>query len=116
MANLIGDYMYYIDLDNNNSLTRINLTTTEQEILSPAGCSLYNVYNNVVYYYINSDSPALYRANTDGSDETLIMEKSIASISCTSIYTFFQIADDETLYRIETNGEPNVQVFYIQPQ
>lgn len=116
MANLIGDYMYYIDLDNNNSLTRINLTTTEQDVLSPAGCSLYNVYNNIVYYYINSDSPALYRANTDGSDKTLIMEKSIASISCTSIYTFFQIADDETLYRIETNGEPNVQVFYIQPQ
>ena len=72
--------------------------------------------NNVVYYNISSDSPALYRANTDGSDKTLIMEKSIASISCTSIYTFFQIADDETLYRIETNGKPNVQVFYIQPQ
>lgn len=116
MANLVGGYMYYIDLDNNNSLTRINLTTAEQEILSPAGCALYNVYNNVVYYYIDSDSPALYRVNTDGTGKTLIMEKSIASISCTSLYTFFQTTDDETLYRVETTGEPNVQVFYIQPQ
>ena len=116
MANLIGDYLYYIDLDNNNSLTRINIITTKQEVLSPAGCALYNVYNNIIYYYINSDSPALYRVNTDGTGKTLIMEKSIASISCTSLYTFFQTTDDETLYRVETTGEPNVQVFYIQPQ
>ncbi|MCM1308425.1 MAG: DUF5050 domain-containing protein [Butyrivibrio sp.] len=117
MANYVDNNLYYIDLDNNYALTKVDLSTNIRTVISNDRCVLYNVYNGIIYYQAeNSGNHALYRIKADGSDRTEIISGDIATISCTSKFTFFQMHDSTTLYRVPTFGEPTVQTLYIQPQ
>ena len=115
MANIVGNELYYIDLDNNYALTKVNLNTYDTYVLTDEKCVLYNVYNGIIYYQTEGAVNAMKRMNNDGSNQTVIMEGNITSISCTSQYTFFQLFNDNTLYRVETYDGTNVQTLYIQP-
>ncbi len=111
------DTLYYIDLDNNSALTRIDLSSKQKTIVTTDPCTLYNVHGDTVFYYTESEAGrGLYRIGTDGSDRTYIMAGGISTISCTSKYTFFQLKDSDKLYRVSTFGRPTVQSLFIQPQ
>lgn len=107
LTDMQGDYIYYIDLDNNYSLARVNTASGEKELLTDSSegkCISYNVYKDVIFYYIEGANPALYRMNTDGTDNTLIMSGNICNINCTSNYTFFQLFNSDILYRVPTQS------------
>lgn len=117
MVDMQGDYIYYIDLEDNYSLVRVNTSTQNKEILvdgSNGKCISYNLYDNVIFYHVEGDSPALYRMNTDGTNDEFIKNGNITNISCTSQYTFFQIFGITSLYRVPTTGKADVELISIQ--
>lgn len=117
MVDMQGDYIYYIDLDDNYSLVRVNTATFDKEILfdgKEGKCISYNLYNNVIFYHVEGDAPALYRMNIDGSSQEFIRSGNITNISCTSQYTFFQIYGITSLYRVPTTGGINVELVTIE--
>lgn len=113
MVDMQGDYIYYIDLDDSYSLVRVNTSTRSRDVLydgSLGKCIAYNLYDNVIFFHVEGDSPALYRINADGSGLEYIKYGNITNISCTSQYTFFQIFGTTSLYRVPTNGPVNVEL------
>lgn len=117
MVDMQGDYIYYIDLENNYSLVRVNTSTLTKEVLADGSngkCISYNLYDNVIFYHVEGETPALYRMNTDGSNNEFIKYGNITNISCTSQYTFFQIFGVTSLYRVPTTGGTNVELISIE--
>lgn len=117
MVDMQGDYIYFIDLDANYSLVRVNTQTREQQVLvdgSEGKCINYNIYGNSLFYHIEGETPALYRMNTDGTNNQFIKYGNISNISCTSQYTFFQIFGVDSLYRVPTTGGTNAELLSIQ--
>lgn len=116
MVDMQGDYIYYIDLDENYSLVRVNTHTLEKQVLTDGRsgkCISYNIYGSSLFYHIEGDSPALYRMNVDGTDNQFIKSGNITNISCTSEYTFFQIYGMTSLYRVPTSSGTNVELINI---
>lgn len=117
MVDMQGDYIYYIDLGEKYSLVRVNTNTQERTVLvdgNDGRCISYNIYGNSLFYHIDGESPALYRMNIDGSDNQFLKNGNITNISCTSQYTFFQIYETGSLYRVPTKGGTNVELVNIQ--
>lgn len=104
-----GDFIYYIDLSKNYSLVRLNATNGMLELIysaSDAKVINFNRYGNKIFIVVEGGTnPGLYRANTDGSNLEYIATGDIASVNCTSQYTFFQYYNDNiSLYRVPTLG------------
>jgi len=106
-----GDYMYYIDLDKNYALMRVNTKTRvlEQIFAPPDGIIVnYNVYDKKIFVQVegkNGLTTGLYRLNTDGTQIEYIAQGNITNVHCTSKYTFFMyFSDQQTLYRVPTTG------------
>lgn len=114
MATVVDNSIYFIDLDNGNRLTRLNLMDASTTILSEEPVALYNVYNGIVFYQTTGDNPALIRVYDDGSVPTTVVDGTVTSIYCTSIYTFFQFEGSEALYRTGTYTGGGVQTFFIE--
>ena len=108
LADAADSYIYYIDLDKDYSLVRLNTSskTLEQLYSGENGRVInYNRYGNKIFFVLEGEKSGLYRMNADGTQVEYIAEGNISSIHCTSQYTFFQYYEDsETLYRIPTTG------------
>lgn len=114
LATVVDNVLYYIDLGNNYALTAVDLATNTRKVLTTDRVVRYNVYRDLIYYQEESYDHSLMRMNKDGSNPVKIVDGDVSTISCTSKYTFFQMADTHTLYRVETYGEPEVQKFIIE--
>lgn len=107
MADMEGQYIYYIDMNDNYALMRYNTANRIKEKLIDGRCVHYNVYGTNVFAMIEGDDVhGIYRMNVDGSQKELIAQGDFNNISCTSQYTFFQYFNDNvTLYRVPTIGK-----------
>lgn len=114
MASRTEDALYYIDLDNDYALTKIDLKTNLRSVITTDHVVLYNVYDNVIFYQKENDTHEVVRINTDGTNRSVIYTGDVSSISCTSRYTFLQKFGSNTLYRIQTFGTPILENFYPQ--
>lgn len=108
-----GNYVYYMDVQNNYRLCRYNMLANTVEILNNERTDFFNVYGDYIFYQVSSTvSPALKRMNTDGSNPIIIMNGVFKNINCTSTYTYFQdTITDLPLYRVPTFGEPFAEEF-----
>lgn len=106
MADMEGQYLYYIDMDDNYSLMRYNTSNRIKEKLIDGKCVHYNLYGSKIFAMVEgNDIHGIYRMNADGSQKELIAQGDFNNISCTSQYTFFQyFGDNTTLYRVPTTG------------
>jgi len=105
-----GDYMYYIDLDKNYALMRVDTRTKVlEQIFAPANAKVinYNVYENKIFAQVEGDgnTTGLYRLNCNGSQIEYLAQGNITNVHCTSKYSFFMYySDQQTLYRVPTTG------------
>lgn len=68
-----GNYIYYVDFYTGNSkLVRMNIDGTNREILVDESVAEYNISDKYIYFLKSMENYALYRANMDGSGQTLI--------------------------------------------
>ena len=63
-----GDYIYYMDVENNYRLCRYSLSRNEVEVLTEERIDCFNVGYGYVYYQVNGDEACLKCMRDDGSD------------------------------------------------
>ena len=108
----INGYMYFIDLDNDMKLTKVNLSSDEYTVMDEGKCINYNVSEaeNVIYYQLeNVDDHKLCRMTLSGDNKVVVTEGDCMNIHITKNYTYFYkitgaSVEDVTLYRAKTNG------------
>lgn len=108
-----GNYVYYMDLSNHYGISRYSLIDNTVEILTNDRVDFFNVYGNMIYYQTaSSDSPALKRMYTDGSNNEIVWEGTYENIHITSNYVYFNAFNSPTpIYHTPTFGSVNVTVF-----
>ena len=107
-----GDYVYYMNLDDNYKIYRMRLGTYEKEKLTDYTVDRFNVYGDNIFFQKNSESePALMHMKISSGNATVVAEGNYTSINCTSTYTYFySYGDSAPIYRVPTNGG-NAEVF-----
>ncbi|MGN0290774.1 MAG: DUF5050 domain-containing protein [Lachnospiraceae bacterium] len=111
MPVVTGDTAYFLDVENNYCLTRLDLNTKETRALTKERVDCFNLYGSYIYYARNEE-PALCRMKIDGSEDTEIMSGIFTDINVTSRFTYFRRLDEpNTIYCTPTNGVPSVTVF-----
>lgn len=93
---LDGDYIYYLDVENDYRLCRYLLGGKSLEVLTNERVECFNVGNGYVYYQTSSkQAPALKMMSTDGSSTATIAEGNFTKINMTSKYVYFQEYGEE---------------------
>ena len=107
------NYLYFMDVENNYSLARVDLTTNEKVTLTTERLDTYNLYGDTIFYQVSdTDNPCLKRMNTDGSNIELIQSGVFCNINITENYTYFTAYNaDVPIYRTPTTGMVDVTVF-----
>ncbi|MFA9377504.1 MAG: DUF5050 domain-containing protein [Lachnotalea sp.] len=107
------NYVYFMDLDNDYSLARVNLSTNEKEDLGTGRVDTYNIYGDYVYYQANDVSnPGLHRIKKDGTEDEKIIDGNFSNINVTSKYIYFNpFGNDTPIYKVATTGSLNVTRF-----
>ncbi len=95
-----GDYVYFMDVENNYRLCRYNLYTEKVDVLTEDRVDCYNVGYGYVYYQKNSlTDPQLMCMNEDGSNVHSIANGNFTAINMTSKYVYFKkFGDDLNVY------------------
>lgn len=116
LADMQGNYLYYIDIDKGYSLLRVNTSNKMVEQLCEERVVKYNIYGNKIFYQVEGEHGGIYRMNVDGTQHELVASGNFTNIHCTSQYTFFQYFDNQgVLYRVPTSGPlSNVEEITIQ--
>lgn len=86
-----GDYIYYMDVENNYRLCRYSLSRNEVEVLTEERIDCFNVGYGYVYYQVNGGEACLKCMRDDGSDSWVIAEGNYTAIHMTSQYVYFQM-------------------------
>jgi hypothetical protein len=96
-----GDYVYYLDLDNNYRLCRYSLSQNVIEVLTDDRVEFYNEAYGYIYYQTSGSTPQLKCMLTDGSDNTVVAEGVYNSINITSQYVYYkEYENDSSWYHI----------------
>ncbi|MDO4187836.1 MAG: DUF5050 domain-containing protein [Lachnospiraceae bacterium] len=103
---LEDQYVYYMNIDDNYRIYRMNLSNHEKEKLSDYTVDVFNVYGDNIFFQRNSaDTPALMHMKTNGSGERIVASGNFTNINCTSTYTYFyEFGDAGAIYKVPTSG------------
>ena len=93
-----GDYIYYMDVENNYRLCRYSLSRNEVEVLTEERIDCFNVGYGYVYYQVNGGEACLKCMRDDGSDSQVIAEGNYTAIHMTSQYVYFQMFGDTSTW------------------
>ncbi|MCI8327957.1 MAG: DUF5050 domain-containing protein [Lachnospiraceae bacterium] len=106
-----GNVAYYMDVDHNYRLAKVNLNTKETQILTDERIDCFNLYGDYIYYARNEE-PALCRMKIDGSEQEELIDGMFTDINITSHFVYFrQLNEPNTFYRTPTSGDAKVTVF-----
>ena len=85
-----GEYVYYLDVENNYRICRYSLVRQEIEILTKDRVDCFNVGYGYIYYQTAGKNPNLKCMHTDGSNSYVLAEGVFTNINMTSNYVYFQ--------------------------
>lgn len=107
------NYLYFIDVENNYSLAKVDLTTNEKTTLTTERLDTYNLYGDTIFYQVSdTENPRLKRMKTDGSNMELIQNGVFHDINITNNYTYFTAYNSTVpIYRTPTTGVVDVTTF-----
>lgn len=110
---VVGNNVYFMNVDADYRLFRYNLSDGELTALTEERLDFYNIYDNVIFYQTSGTSePALMRMTLDGGSREVVAGGTYHRINATSTYTYFQpFDDDEIIYRTSTFGPVAVDQF-----
>lgn len=107
---LQGDYVYYLDVENNYRLCRYSLSQDLVEILTEDRVDCFNVGGGYIYYQKNGDTPQLKCMRTDGADLKVIAEGNYTKINMTSQFVYFQeFGVEDVLYHSRLGSDSYAQ-------
>lgn len=108
------DYIYFLDLENNYAITRINLDGSDPTVLVQQRVSTYNLSPSGKYLYYQVDdgeNNGLFRFNTETKEEELILAGDYNSIHITGNYVFFNEFNSSKVYVLPVGDAGNVGFF-----
>ena len=85
-----GDYVYYLDVENNYRICRYSFSQGAIEVLSNDRADCFNVGHGYIYYQKNDTEPQLICMRTDGSERRVVMDGTFTDINMTSKYVYFR--------------------------
>ena len=86
-----GEYVYYMDVENNYRLCRFHLRNRNPEVLTTDRVDAFNIGNGYIYYATaDATEPVLKFMNLDGSNPYVLAEGAYTHISLTSKNVYFQ--------------------------
>lgn len=108
-----GNYVYYMDIQNNYRLCRYSIPQNTIEIITKERLDFFNIYGDYIYYQVSSPKkPCLKRVHKDGSGQELVMEGTFTDINITSSFVYFhEFGNDYPVYCTPTSGAVNVREF-----
>lgn len=108
-----GQFIYFLDLENNYELCRYNLYDDTLEMLTSERVEFFNLTANYIYYQTTGTaSPALMRMGLDGSNPEVVSEGVYRDINVTSQYVYFRsFAADMPMYHTPADGAISVSTF-----
>lgn len=113
---LDGDYIYYLDVENNYRLCRYSLSAGDIQVLTNDRVDCFNVGSGYVYYQKNDrNNPQLKCMMTDGSDNRVIAEGNFTHINMTSRYVYFQAFGDDSVTYHSPIGSSAYSTFTPRP-
>nr|WP_106782212.1 transglutaminase domain-containing protein [Lysinibacillus timonensis] len=86
-------YMYYSNLDDNNILYRVNLTTGNNERLSNSRAQYIVGYGDWLYFSNYSNGAFLTKIRTDGTDESILYQTEVKNLFVEDGHLFFTTPD-----------------------
>ncbi len=104
--NVVGDWIYYMDLHSNH-ICKIRLDGTEKTKLNNDDCSDLNVVGNWIYYlnYVEKDSVCkIFRIRTDGTGREKICDDEAGSLNVEGDWIYYSDGYDTCIYKIKTDG------------
>lgn len=94
-----GDYIYYLDVENNYRICRYSMSQQVIEVLTQDRADCFNVGYGYIYYQKNGDVPQLICMQTNGSNPVVVAEGTYTNLNLTSQYAYFQgYNEDYSLY------------------
>jgi Domain of unknown function (DUF5050) len=107
------NYVYFMDIENDYSLSRVNLSSLEKQDLGTGRVDAYNLYGNYIFFQKNdATNPSLCRMKLDGSEVETILSGNFSNINITSEYVYFnQFGFDTPIYKVSTSGDIDVTRF-----
>jgi len=106
-----GSYLYFMDLANGYSITRVNVIDGKKEVLVNRRSDCYNITDTHVYYQTVGDNPAICRRPIDGGNEEVLMNGSFNEINVTSEYVYFKEFKGSKVYKTPAKGDIDVTEF-----
>lgn len=108
-------WVYYLDPTDNYSLVKTSLSTGEDIKLADGRLEFFNKYGEMIYYQVNSPTPALHRVYSDGTNDMVISEGIFSDIQTTSNYVYFRLFEEPSVtYHANHFGTIKVEPFVPQ--
>lgn len=114
MPDIKNDTGYYIDVDDNYALYRVNASDGTKTKLTNQKVESYNVFGNYIYFTGTSSDGVngLFCVQTDGTNEQLIRQGDFTNINIAGNYAYFtQYNDDNTIFRTLLGGNGEITTF-----
>lgn len=102
---------YYLDVDNKNALTHVNIEQKSPIVLSKEFIELYNVYGSYIYYQRGGDNPALCMIKNDGSDYRELASGEFSNINVTSYNIYFTNFYTKEVFYTSTTNPGEIKLF-----
>ncbi len=104
----VGNHLYFMDMDQNYALVRINLDGSEPETLIPARIATYNVdeAESSVYYQVDDGkNNGLYRLDLENHETELLAAGDYNYLHLIANYLFYESYTGETTYVMDLSTE-----------
>ncbi len=92
-----GNYIYYLDLENDYQLRRYSMSSNEIEILSDERIEFFNEGYGYIYYQTMGENAHLGVMNNNGNNPRVVATGEYNQINLTSRYVYFKSFFDETI-------------------
>lgn len=108
-----GDYIYYMNGDDNYSLWRANLASGNAQPVVSDRIDCFAMNDNYIYYaFSDPNAPSLRRCNLDGSDTVVLYDGIVNSINLSSKYVYFKVYGlDDVMYHMPLSGSSPASIF-----
>ena len=109
-----GEYIYYLDLDDNYSLYRMKLGGSKPTKLIDERLSTYNITNSGTYIYYqvdDSDNSRIERLNMNNMEIETLLYGNFKQIHVTDAFVFFKDYDNTNTYMQVADGRISISTF-----
>ena len=107
-----GEHLYFLDLERNYSLVRVNMDGSDPQTIVSSRVATYNVdeQESTVYYQIDDgENNGLYAMDLDGSSERLLAAGDYNYLHLIGGYLFYEDYDGSSVYVMDLVTEQNVE-------